>query len=109
MDEITEIKQRAGIQEKPRVYYAVVVPTLATNASIDEPSLYTFEAESDEDAIKQYQNQRRDSIGHPRIGGKRMISGNTNWYKVAVLVKVTVHPSWIERDVLAPSSNTIPS
>lgn len=57
MDEIAEIKRRAGI--KPMVTYAVVIPQLARNGSFNHPTIHTFSAASDDEALEVFNTERR--------------------------------------------------
>ena len=80
--ELHEMQVRAGIQHT----YAVRAPELARNGSWNHPTLYTFQAASDEDAISQFQAERA-KMNKWDSNTSRMKSGGVNYSKVAQLYR----------------------
>lgn len=76
------MQQRAGIQNT----YAVRVPELAHNGSFNHPTLYTFQATSDEDALAQFQAER-DKMNKWNSDTSRMKSGGITYSKVTQLYR----------------------
>lgn len=84
MDEITEIKRRAGVQTM--VTYTVVHPQLTANASFNHPAIYSFKAPDDATALEEFNAERR-KMNTWQNDASRLKSGGINYTKVAQLFR----------------------
>lgn len=83
-DELNDIRRRAGISVEGHTY-AVVVPSVDTNLSISHPTVYTFKASSDDEALSMFDDEHRKANSWNR-DNSRLRSGGVYW-KNAILVR----------------------